>query len=127
MTRDEIIHMAREADLPMAWISDAGIVFWEDLERFANLVISHHVKETRVKPTASQCETFQQLAYQHGGIGDLCGTEFEFAALVAQHEREECAKRCERVADDYIAANGRHAAAIAYECAVAIRARGDKP
>lgn len=50
-----------------------------------------------------------------------------FAALVAAREREACAKRCERVADDYIAANGRHAAAIAYECAVAIRATGEKP
>ena len=54
-----------------------------------------------------------------------------FAALIEQRaavaEREACAKRCERVADDYIAANGRHAAAIAYECAVAIRATGEKP
>lgn len=38
MTREEIIKLAREADLPMAWISDAGIVFWEDLERFAALI-----------------------------------------------------------------------------------------
>lgn len=54
-----------------------------------------------------------------------------FAALIEQRaaatEREACARVCERVADDYIAANGRHAAAIAYECAVAIRARGEKP
>ena len=48
-----------------------------------------------------------------------------FADLVAAREREACAKRCERVADDYIAANGRHAAAIAYECAAAIRAGGE--
>lgn len=53
-----------------------------------------------------------------------------FATLTAQRaaaEREACEKRCERVADDYIADNGRHAAAIAYECAVAIRATGEKP
>lgn len=38
MTREEIIRMAEEADLPMALISDAGIVFWKDLERFAALI-----------------------------------------------------------------------------------------
>ena len=83
MTRDDIIRMAREAGAMfdhMTWVErDLAPVF----ERFAALVISHHVQETRVKPTASEREMLQQIAYQHGGIGDLSQTEFEFGALVA--------------------------------------------
>ena len=37
MTKDDIIRMAREAGLPMAWISDTGVLNWTDLEAFANL------------------------------------------------------------------------------------------
>ena len=51
MTNDDIIRMAREAGMPMAWISDSGVLNWADL--------------------------------------------LAFAALVAKHEREECAKVCE--------------------------------
>ena len=114
MTREEIIRMAREAGAitsghPEKW--DVWLFQDTAIERFAALVISRHVKETRVKPTASQLEIFQQLAYQHGGIGDLCGTEFEFAALVAAHEREACAQ----VAEEW----------PARVVAAAIRARGE--
>ena len=38
MTKDDIIKLAREAGLPMAWISDTGVLNWTDLEAFANLV-----------------------------------------------------------------------------------------
>ena len=38
MTRDEIIEMAREAGLPLAWISEEGVLRWSELERFAALV-----------------------------------------------------------------------------------------
>ena len=38
MTTDEIIAMAREAELPEAWISQTGVLKWADLERFAALV-----------------------------------------------------------------------------------------
>ncbi len=38
MTKDDIIRMAREAGLPMAWISDSGVLNWTDLAAFANLV-----------------------------------------------------------------------------------------
>jgi hypothetical protein len=38
MTRDQIIRMAREAGLPLAWISDNGVLRWSELERFAALV-----------------------------------------------------------------------------------------
>ena len=45
-----------------------------------------------------------------------------FAALVAAHEREECAKVCESYQD----AVDRHKWPNGYECATAIRARGEK-
>ncbi len=38
MTKDDIIRMAREAGLPMAWSSDSGVLNWTDLAAFANLV-----------------------------------------------------------------------------------------
>jgi methanogenic corrinoid protein MtbC1 len=33
--------MALEAGMPMAWISDSGVLNWTDLKRFANLVAEH--------------------------------------------------------------------------------------
>ena len=45
-----------------------------------------------------------------------------FAALVAAHEREECAKICESYQD----AVDRHKWPNGYECAAAIRARREK-
>ena len=45
-----------------------------------------------------------------------------FAALVAAHEREECAKVCESYQD----AVDRHKWPNGYECATAIRARGEQ-
>jgi len=51
-------------------------------------------------------------------IANLDGLE-RFAALVAAHEREECAKLCEEV-------DGRITHYRAPDCAVAIRARGEK-
>ena len=41
MTKDEIIRMAREAGLPMAWISDSGVLNWTDLKAFADLIAAH--------------------------------------------------------------------------------------
>ena len=38
MTQEDIIRMAREADLPIAWISEKGVLRWSELERFAALV-----------------------------------------------------------------------------------------
>ena len=57
MKRDEIIRMAREANIlePIdflesnQWLSDTI----RELERFAALVISHHDKANRPKPDAS--------------------------------------------------------------------------
>ena len=41
MTQDEIIKLAREAGLPMAWISGSGVLNWTDLKAFANLIAAH--------------------------------------------------------------------------------------
>jgi len=51
-------------------------------------------------------------------IANLDGLE-RFSKLVAEHEREECAKLCEEV-------DGRLTHYRAPDCAVAIRARGEK-
>lgn len=116
MTRDDIIAMAQEAGAhrshdPELWdiweIRDTG------LERFASLVISHHVKESRPKPDSTQRKWLQAIAYQHGGIGDLCETELEFGAMVAAAERAACIEACNTV--DLKGAD---------ECIAAIQARG---
>ena len=41
MTQDDIIRMAREAGLPIPWISDTGVLNWTDLKAFADLVAAH--------------------------------------------------------------------------------------
>ena len=52
---------------------------------------------------------------------DLCSSELErFAKLVAQHEREACAKVCESYTDKSDSDHETHG----YACAIAIRARG---
>jgi hypothetical protein len=38
MNRDDILRMARNAKLPMAWIKESGVLTWSELERFAALV-----------------------------------------------------------------------------------------
>jgi hypothetical protein len=38
MTSEELIFMAREAGLPLAWVSSTGVIQWAQLERFAALV-----------------------------------------------------------------------------------------
>ena len=70
MTQDEIIRMAREAGLPMAWISGSGVLNWTDLKAFADLIAAH------------KAEIALAEAYR-------CGHE---AGAVA--EREACAKVC---------------------------------
>ena len=71
-----------------------------------------------------------RMAREAGGLNcDCCLPEPEphemqefierFAALVAAHEREECAKVCDEVGD-------RDTDTHAYDCATAIRRRGEK-
>ena len=38
VTSKDIIDMAQEAGLPLAWISEKGVIQWKQLERFAALV-----------------------------------------------------------------------------------------
>ena len=117
MNRDDIIKMAREAGLEGYRTPLGGI------ERFAALVISHHVKENRPKPNTTEREWLQQIAYQHGGIGDLCQTEFEFGLMVAAAEREACARVCEDEAEKWEGDDG-PISTEARLCALHIRARG---
>ena len=72
MNKDEIIKLAREAGLPMAWISGSGVLNWTDLFAFANLIAAH------------KAEVITAEAYR-------CGNE---AGAVA--EREACAAICEQ-------------------------------
>lgn len=115
MTRDDIISMAKEAGFNWPDISRSTIE--ERLERFAALVISQHVKETRPEVAENMAEWLQNIAYKHGGIGDLSRTEMEFGAMVAAAEREACAKVCERLP-------AQQDIDVRDQCAAAIRARG---
>ena len=121
MTRDDIIRMAIEAGI------DYVFAFRSELERFATLVISQHVKETRPEVAESMAEWLQQIAYQHGGIGDLSRTEMEFGAMVAAAEREACAQICDTESANessfWEKSGWTHACG---NCAAAIRARGEK-
>ena len=78
MTREEIDTLWFKA-------MHESIASGEDFTRylFAAFVISQHVKETRPEVAESMEEWLQQIAYQHGGIGDLSRTEMEFGAMVA--------------------------------------------
>jgi len=116
MNREDIIRLAREAGFDAHDMSDDFTCNLKNIERFAALVISHHVKETRPEVSDSMATWLQQIAYQHGGIGDLSSTEMEFGAMVAAAEREACAKVC----DDEATIEG-----VAQRCADAIRARSN--
>jgi len=110
MTRDEIIKMAKEAGLPLAWVSEEGVLRWSELERFAALVAA----------AVYENEDMFTEAYAGG-----------FAAGAAA-EREACAKVCEDEArmHEHLDRNGRSRhlddAAVAETCAAAIRARVPK-
>ena len=60
--------------------------------------------------------------YESGDLVEMPQLE-RFAALVAAHEREECAKLCEDIDTEY---EGEDVLALATWCAAAIRARGEK-
>jgi len=65
MTQDEIIEMARQAGLPIAWISETGVLKWSDLEAFAKLVAA---KER--KACLKICEAQAWTNYWEGA--DVC-------------------------------------------------------
>lgn len=115
MNKNDMIRMAREA----GWQYVDGDDGYTPLWRFAALVISHHVNETRPNISAGEEKWLQQIAYQHGGIGDLASHELEFGAMVAAAEREECAKIVDRWHD------GPSSEPEMAEIAAEIRARGN--
>jgi hypothetical protein len=100
MTRDEITEMAREAGLPLAWISEEGILRWSELERFAALVAAAE-REAMKLDGWRQCAKGQRTT-------QYCG---QLEAAVSA-EREACATKCESHYDTAQAAR-------------AIRARGE--
>lgn len=44
MDRETVIRLAKDAGLPIAWISETGVIAWAQLERFAGLVLEHGCK-----------------------------------------------------------------------------------
>jgi len=106
MTREDIIRMAREANLPSCHTTHP-----KALERFAALVAAHE----REKVAKWMVE--RGYATGHGDTIEELLTEIDWQA--AEREREECAKLCEEV-------DGRITHYRAPDCAVAIRARVEK-
>lgn len=128
MTREDIIRMAQECRL-IGMRPHLDGIYEEALQLFAALVISQHVKETRPEVADSMATWLQQIAYQHGGIGDLCRTEMEFGAMVAAAEREACAKECELLGAERPLKDRRDNSLwriTSNRCAAAIRARREE-
>jgi len=120
MNRDDIIRMARNAKLPMAWIKESGVLTWSELERFAALVAAEK-EQQMTRDGWRQCAEGQRTT-QYCGLLD--------AAVKA--EREACADICERrkslywMEFDKTGSDAERSAAIASEeCATAICARGE--
>ena len=139
MTQDEIIRMALEAGftpngsttvLPMADYASHGISY--ELERFFNLAFAAGAVHERAKELTGANISLYKLAEEagfdvaqwaiNGGKevivyyeGPITGELTRFAALVAVHEREACAKVCDSWPDYDV--QGLEAA---------IRARGEK-
>ena len=62
MTKDDIIRMAREAGMPMAWIGDSGVLNWADLLAFATLVAAAEREACAVICEAQDEYGWQQYA-----------------------------------------------------------------
>ena len=111
MNREDIIRMAREADL-VAWLPNSSFsdgIWWieahevgSELEHFAALVASAERESLR--------ESFRVV------------TAAEASAAIL-HEREACAKLCEEMRT-YVGRNNAVTQSSAQDCATAIRARG---
>ena len=112
MNRDDIIRMAREAGISKPW--DQEPVKWETLERFANLVAAaerERIKWDTIHSCHPECDKPVCVAIRK--------------AVAA--EREACAALCERLIGS---GENKDSWTITrdlafYECAAAIRARGD--
>ena len=105
MNRDDIIKMAREADIYMGGHPMNPLnVYLGDLERFAALVAAAE------REKVARWIIHKGYATGHGDTIEDLLTELEWQ--VAEPEREACAKVC----DGWMHANGN-------DCAEAIRAR----
>jgi hypothetical protein len=93
-----IMDMAKEAGMPIIWISDTGVLKWSDLEAFAALVASQAIKEAP---------------------DYIMGYEDGVAA-----ERELCAELCETLWDTTDNGMSTEEECYGNQCAAAIRARG---
>lgn len=111
MTRDDIIRMAREADMGFYYTVPTIVT---ELQRFAALVIAHE------REKVARILIFNGFATGHGDT-----IEHLLDALtrqVAEREREACAKVCETLPlDEYSPSD---AYAQRQLCAFAIRKRG---
>ena len=112
MTKEDIIRMAREANIKQA-IETPHLLMVHELERFAALAASAE----REKLAAWMIQ--RGYATGHGDtIKDLL-KELEWQ--IAEREREACAKVC-----DVLAVHPEYASDITKVAAQAIRARGEK-
>jgi hypothetical protein len=107
MTRDDVIRMAREAGLPVHWVTETGVIKWSDLERFAALVTDH----AHVEPCCQKFDVCQKVCMPRA----------------AAAEREACAKVCDAVAKEMDDQGEGPTGYISWveDCATAIRARSE--
>ena len=113
LSKDEIIRMAREAGYqPPDAVGRCEDFAYFDLERFFNLAFAAGAVHERAKELTGANISLYNLAKDagfdvakwaiNGGIevivyeeGPITGELTRFAALVAAHEREACAKVCD--------------------------------
>ena len=125
MTHDDLISMASKAGIN---ISGSTL---KELARFAKLI--SEFDPVRAAREAEKEQALTRMAKEAGwGTGSDredecidCGRfDLElFAALVADEEREACAKVCEAQIEEWVDDRPRYAIS---ECAAAIRARGEE-
>jgi hypothetical protein len=110
MTQDEVFDMAKAA----GFMQHRGVIAIPNiqcLERFAALVTAP--LQERIQ------DLYKQLNEAERGLDSQYKLGMEF-------EREECAKVCEEVLEQYRGtAMGKHAELVGDDCADAIRARGN--
>jgi hypothetical protein len=109
---NDIIRMAREAGIADAFLAQPHPGVMNQLERLAALFAAP--LQERIQDLYKQLdEAERELDSQY-----KLGMEFE---------REECAKVCEEILEQYRGTDmGKHAELVGDDCATAIRARGGK-
>lgn len=125
MTPDDILAMARKAGIHISGSTP------KEFERFAKLI--SEFDPVRFAREVERKQAIDRMAAEAcwGKGSDEEEDCFEcarfdlelFAALVADEEREACAKLCEAQIEEWVDDRPRYAAS---ECAAAIRARSEK-